>query len=139
MASARDYLILTNNALVNACMGASFQVRFLADFSHRDILIAARDLVYAGHTLYAHPLSGSIKPNRTPYKSVAVSRAPRAFSPEEAEIIAEAILAFDKFAKVAREDDENVKADLRLIDYTLLAGALDFDAAAGFSRIHKQI
>ncbi len=137
MKSARDFLIVTNNALVEACMGDCFRVRLFPELSHREILLNVRDLVYLGHTLYTHPLSGSVKPNRTPFKSVAVSRAPRAFSAEEAGIIAEAIVALDKFGQARRELLESEKKDLQLIDYTLLAGALDFDAAAGLSKINK--
>ena len=92
-------------------------------------------MVYVGHTLYTHPLSGSVKPNETPYKSIAVSKVPHAFSAEQAGIIAECILAADKFPPRTRALSEAVKRDFQLIDYTLLAGALEFDAAAGLSKI----
>ena len=82
----RDYLILTNNPLVVRCLDKWYAIAY-EDVGYRDILVKARDLVYLGHTLYTHPLSGSVKPNETPYKSVVVSKVPHAFSPEQAEII----------------------------------------------------
>lgn len=138
MKSARDLLIVTNNPLVEACMGEQYQTRLFPEGTLREVLVAVRDLVYEGHALYTHPLSGSLKPNETPYKSVAVSKTPKAFSAGEAEMIASAILTLDKFAPRTREIGERAKADFQLVDYTLIAGALDFDAAAGLSKIQKQ-
>ena len=133
--SERDFLILTNNPLVFTCMSDRFRIVFSPELTYREILVKARDLVYIGHTLYTHPLSGSVKPNETPYKSVVVSRVPHVFSPEQAEIISNSIAAFDKFTPRSRVLSEQVQGDFQLIDYTLLAGAVDFDAAAGLSKL----
>ena len=135
MASERDYRILTNNPLVAELMADRYEIAFFQE-SYRQVLVRARDLVYAGHTLYTHPLSGSVKPNETPYKSVVVSRNPREFSPEQAEIMSNAIGAFDKFTPRNRVLTDQLLEDFQLIDYTLLSGAIGFDAAAGLSN-HK--
>jgi hypothetical protein len=66
-----DCLILTNNELVRKILGKQYEIAFFGECSYRDILIKTRDLVYAGHRLYTHPLAGSVKPNETPYRSVA--------------------------------------------------------------------
>ena len=134
MPSERDYLILTNNPLVARCMSDRFTVRLEEDMTYRDILVLARDMVYEGHTLYTHPLSGSVKPNETPYKSVVVSKVPHTFSPEQAEIMGNAIVAFDKFTPRKVVLTDKIREDFQLIDYTLLSGALNFDAAAGLSK-----
>ena len=131
----RDFLIVTNNPLVVACMADRFELRFFEGLSYREILVKVRDLVYIGHTLYTHPLAGSVKPNETPYKSVVVSREPHTFSQEQAEMISNAMTTFDKFTPRNRELSESVLKDFQLIDYTLLAGAVDFDAAAGLSKL----
>ncbi len=138
MKHARDSLILTNNPLLAQCMAGCCEIRFFPECTYREILVKARDLIYAGHALYTHPLSGSVKPNETPYKSVVLSREPHGFSAEQAGIIAECILAADKFPPRARTLAEAVKRDFQLIDYTLLAGAVEFDAAAGLSKIQNQ-
>lgn len=95
----RDYLILTNNPLVPACMEGKglYTIDFRPELSYREILTLVRDKVYLGHTLYTHPLAGSVKPNETPYKSVIVSMVPHQFDSQQAEIIANAIAVFDKF------------------------------------------
>ena len=95
----RDFLILTNNPLVPACMEGRglYTLRFQPERSFREILVEARDLVYAGHVLYTHPLAGSVKPNETPYKSLIVSREAHGFDAQHGEMIASAIAVFDKF------------------------------------------
>ena len=135
MGNERDFLILTNNPLVPACMEGKgkYTIRFCPEKSYREILVMARDMVYAGHTLYTHPLSGSVKPNETPYKSVIVSVEPHGFDSDQGEIMANAIAVFDKFTPIGWNLNERILADFQLIDYTLLAGANNFDAAAGIS------
>lgn len=125
----REILIITNNPLVERCMGGRFQVRLMEELSLRELLVHVRDLVYLGHELLTHPLSGSVKPNETPYKSIALTAQPGKFSPEQAEIIANSIITHDKLAPKRESLDK--RDDFQLIDYTLIAGGLDFDAAAG--------
>ena len=132
----RDHLILTNNPLVSSSLEGRglYTIRFRPERSFREILVEARDLVYAGHILYTHPLAGSVKPNETPYKSLIVSLAPHGFDAQHGELIANAIAVFDKFKPLNRVFSEAVLRDFQLIDYTLLAGAIDFDAQAGLSK-----
>lgn len=135
----RDFLILTNNPLVPACMEGRglYTLRFQPERSFREILVEARDLVYAGHVLYTHPLAGSVKPNETPYKSLIVSREAHGFDAQHGEMIASAIAVFDKFKPLGRTFPPSVLEDFQLIDYTLLAGAIGFDAQAGLSKINR--
>lgn len=42
---------------------------------------------------------------------------------------------FDKFTPKNRELTQKLLEDFQLIDYTLLCGALDYDAVAGLSKI----
>lgn len=135
----RDFLILTNNPLVPACMEGRglYTVRFQPERGFREILVEARDLVYAGHVLYTHPLAGSVKPNETPYKSLIVSREAHGFDAQHGEMIASAIAVFDKFKPLGRTFPPSVLEDFQLIDYTLLAGAIGFDAQAGLSKINR--
>lgn len=133
MESKKDYLILTNNPLTEVCIPPEYCVEF-HDGTARDILIAVRDRIFLGHRLFTHPLSGSIKPNESPYKSVVISRRPQRMEPEEAEIISDSIAVFDKFPPCGRKLSEQVMADFQLIDYSLLCSGLNLDAAAGLSR-----
>ena len=139
LGNPRDYLILTNNPLVRQCMEGRghYTIRFEPERSFREILVEARDLVYAGHILYTHPLAGSVKPNETPYKSLIVSVEPHGFDADHAGLMANAIAVFDKFKPIVRELPERVLRDFQLIDYTLLCGAIGFDAQAGLSKINR--
>ena len=94
-----------------------------------------RDLVYEGYELHTHPIAGSIKPNETPYKSIVVTKKKVGFNMEHANLCANAIITFDKFTPIGWTLPERILQDFQLIDYTLLAGALDFDAAAGLSKL----
>ena len=132
MESRSTYLIITNNPLVVECIPADFAVEY-HDITYREVLVKVRDLVYAGHRLYTHPLAGSVKPNETPYKSVVVSKLPKKMEQDEAMIISSSIETFDKFTPIKRELPERVLKDFRLIDYTLLCGAVGLDAVAGLS------
>ena len=136
-ASERDYLIITNNPLAFECMKDRYQFDYRPEASYREILVVARDMVYMGHTLYTHPLSGSVKPNETPYKSVVVSRVPHGFEADQAEIIANAVVAYDKFKPLGRVLTEKILEDFQLVDYTLISGGIGFDAVAGLSAIKK--
>ena len=136
LGNPRDYLILTNNPLVHECLEGRgyYTIRFEPERSFREILVEARDLVYAGHELYTHPLAGSVKPNETPYKSLVVSLSAHGFDAVNSELIANAIGVFDKFKPLNRTYTESVLRDFQLIDYSLLAGAIGFDAQAGLSK-----
>ena len=138
--NTRDYRILTNNPLVRDCMEGhgDFTIELMEDCSYRDILVKARDLVYRGHTLYTHPLSGSVKPNETPYKSVIVSLVPQEMDMTGCEIISDAIAVADKFPLVYKDFPPEVLRDFQLIDYSLLSGAIDFDTQAGLEHARER-
>ena len=128
MYSPSKYRIITNNPLALRCIPDYYQ-----ECSYREILVTVRDLVYAGHRLYTHPLSGSVKPNETPYKSVVISKTPLGMDLGEAEIMSNSLVTFDKFTPKKIPLTEQVLRDFQLIDYTLLCGALGLDAVAGLS------
>ena len=132
MESVSTYLVVTNNPLVAECLPKNYAVDY-ENITYREILVKVRDLVYAGHRLYTHPLSGSVKPNETPYKSIVISKKPKKMEAMEAAIISDSLETFDKFTPIKRELPERVLKDFRLIDYTLLCGAVGLDAVAGLS------
>lgn len=67
------FVIVTNNPKVRDELGQEFDVDY-ADITYREILCKVRDMIYEGHKLLTHPLSGSVKPNETPYKSILVAK-----------------------------------------------------------------
>lgn len=137
MKPGHRYRIVTNNPLVRDCLSDWYQIDY-HDISFREILVMVRDLVYAGHQLYTHPIAGSVKPNETPYKSIVVDKAPGTFSMDEANLMANALITFDKFKPLNVVYSDYHLQDFQLIDYTLLCGALDVDAVAGLSKANPK-
>ena len=62
---------------------------------------------------------------------------PHGFDQQHGELMASAIAVFDKFRPIVRELPERVLRDFQLIDYTLLSGAIGFDAEAGLRRVQE--
>lgn len=139
MKRSHDYQIITNNPLVARCLGAYYDVALYGQDGYRDILVRVRDLVYAGHKLYTHPISGSVKPNETPYRSVVVSKATYPADMTQLEMISNSLITYDKFTPRRRVITDQMREDFQLIDYTLLCGALDVDAAAGLVNDPRKI
>ena len=125
MKRSHDYQIITNNPLVSRCLAPYYDIALYESDSYRDILVRVRDLVYAGHRLYTHPISGSVKPNETPYRSVVVSRAVYPMDMEQLQLAGSSLATFDKFTPRKRVITDAMREDFQLIDYTLLCGALE--------------
>ena len=125
----RDFLILTNNPLVVSCMEGRglYTIEFHPEKSYREILVMARDKVYGGHTLYTHPLSGSVKPNETPFRSVALPAETGSVDMESLELIEGALGMLRQFKpRFQRGEDAPpaMREDFAEIDYRLIDGAI---------------
>lgn len=118
-----DYLILTNNPLVLKKLDGRRNVIY-KKISYEDILKEVRDRVHEGYTLLTHPLSGSVKPNETPYKSVMMGAKKGNVDPEALRIIEFAISSCEKFQVKYDKYHEDVYEDFQVIDWTLLESAL---------------
>lgn len=90
-------IIVTNNILVKEKYEDRFEVVYLEDMNYLNILYYVRDRIHEGHELLTHPLSGSIKPNETPYKSIIISKIPQNLDEEGLIILEESILTTKKF------------------------------------------
>lgn len=115
--------ILTNNPLVTERLGPDVPVEYL-QCSYKSLLEAARDRIHLGARLLSHPLSGSVKPGETPYKSVILTKGKGDVDEQSLELIENAILACAKFQQRCDRYPPSVDLDCRLIDWTLLEGAL---------------
>ncbi len=120
-------MILTNNPYVaehyQEKTAEDLEVRFL-DTSIEGVMLKTRDYIHKGHTLLSHPLSGSVKPHETPYKSVMISASAKAsVDLESLEIIEASIACCKKFQMMERPHPEHL-ADFQLIDFTLIFDSL---------------
>lgn len=70
---------------------------YLEGKSYLEVLEAARDIIHEGHELLTHPLSGSVKPYETPYKSIALSEKTGDLNLQSLGIIEESIATAKKF------------------------------------------
>ena len=101
-------LIITNNSKVKEYYEGIYEILFL-EVKYREVLINARDRIHNGHKLLTHPLSGSIKPGETPYKSLIISKeAGKTLDLNSLEMIESAIAVHDKFMTRCRYRDSSI-------------------------------
>lgn len=123
-------LIISNNPKVKKEMNnLKFEGNFEFDgkTEYLDVLYRARNLIHLGHTLLTHPLSGSIKPSETPYKSLVLSEKPEKLDYQSMEIIEDSIEMAKKMIEGSRKRvyTDRIRDDFQLVDYTLLKNALE--------------
>ena len=119
-------IIITNNVLVHDKYNERMEMIYLEDLSYLDVLIFIRDKIHEGHTLLTHPLSGSIKPNETPFKSAAISFEKGKLDLQSLEIIDSSIATAKKFieGKTTPNWTKEILEDFMLIDFNLIDGAV---------------
>ena len=123
MEKDKRLIIITNNPMVRDEFSEKYQVDY-QDISFEEILKKVRDKVHLGHQLLTHPLSGSVKPNETPYKSIMISTKLGKSDFDAMEIIENAIHACSKFEFRSDKYAEQVYKDFQYVDHTLISSAL---------------
>ena len=122
------YRIVTNNSLCRDKYQELIPVDFLEGKGYMDVLLAVRDYIQKGWRLETHPMTGSLKPNQTPYKSIMVSDLPREqeeFYSQEM-TIENSILSCRKFLEIKQTPDwsEEIRKDFMIVDLSLIEGAI---------------
>ena len=117
------YMVITNNPIVRSRLDDIHEVIYL-ELSYEELLKVVRDRIYEGHRLLTHPLSGSVKPKETPYKSVLISERKEKVDGESVRLIENAILVCQKFQDKSKYYKEEVYKDFQLVDWTLLESGL---------------
>ncbi len=120
---SKDYMVITNNPLVLDKLKETHHIIY-RDISYEEILREVRDRIHEGHRLLSHPLSGSVKPNETPYKSIMISEGKGEVDEGSVKLIENAIQACRKFIFKSDLYEESVYDDFQLIDWTLLESGL---------------
>lgn len=93
------------------------------EVGYEDILKVARDEIHQGAILLSHPLSGSVKPKETPYKSLMLKKG-KGLDEQSVQIIESAIQTCKKFQDKSELYSKNVWLDFQLIDWGLIEGAM---------------
>ena len=88
------------------------------------VFTAVRDAIHKGARLVSHPLSGSIKPNVSPYKSIAVETIGGSLHYDSLRAIEDAIAALKRLGVKNRFFTEEVLEDFRVIDLDIISNVL---------------
>lgn len=115
------YEILTNNPQVRAQYPRA-AVFVAGDVSQ--VFCRARDRVHGGAVLISHPLSGSVKPNESPYKSVLVSVEEGLLDMDSLALIEGAVETLRKLGQKHRPYTPAMLDDFQVIDLDLVQSAL---------------
>jgi len=116
-----EMIVITNNPMVRDGLAGrdGCTVRF-SPVTYRQVLCLARDEIHLGRRLLTHPLSGSVKPGETPYKSLAVSADVGALDFDSLALIEKSIDTCDKFPIREKSKVEALQNDFQTIDWTLI-------------------
>ncbi|ACV23532.1 hypothetical protein Shel_25250 [Slackia heliotrinireducens DSM 20476] len=118
------YFVLTNNPMVQEEVAPGTKVVFKA-VGFKQILEEAARYIEGGHQLLTHPLSGSVKPGETPYKSMLLANeAAETMDSASVRLISSAIAACDKFTDKSQAYNEQTLRDLQVVDLSLISGAM---------------
>ena len=122
------YRIVTNNRLCRDKYGSQVEMDYLENGSYLDVLLKVKDYIQKGWCLETHPMTGSLKPNQTPYKSVMISNRPvdrEDFYNQEI-TMENSVSICQKFQAIRKTPDwpEHLREDYREVDLSLIEGAL---------------
>ncbi len=122
----KNDLIVTNNPYVVEKFKDEYEITFLEGVDLIEVMMYVRERIHEGHELKTHPLSGSVKPNETPYKTILISRKKGDLDMSGVSIIEESINTVNKFYSDKKTPlwTEQVLDDFRVIDLSLIENAL---------------
>ncbi len=126
---SKAMIVITNNPKVKDYYEGKFKMIYI-EGTFRDVLIETRNKVHAGHKLLTHPLTGSIKPNETPYKSIVITASAESSTDlKSLQIIENGLATEEKFSKMKRSDrgekaSAQMKEDFQEVDFSLIKSAL---------------
>jgi len=129
---ANKYQIVTNNPMVAEAFGERCHIVFLEHGSDRDVIETVRDLVHQHHRVLTAPLSGSVKPWETPYRSVMVSTSKgSAIDTTSLELVEFALTVIRQSKERLATTKPSIDRDFQTIDLSLIESALPSAEAIG--------
>lgn len=91
--------------------------------TYEEVLIKVRDFVYDRHVLLTHPQASSLKPNQTPYRSVAVYPKGDEDNTKDIMLIEKCIETYRQWQDIAPTPtnyEERVANDFKTIDLSVV-------------------
>jgi hypothetical protein len=121
-----SFIIITNNDMVYNKYKDQYNIE-LYDCSIKEVMLKVRDRIHEGYKLLTHPLSSSIKPNESLFKSIMISDEKSVLDYDSLLIIENGIMTCDKFNKIKYNIvyTDRIIEDFKLIDLTVLESALN--------------
>ena len=123
------YIIVTNNPITAQKADEVHELCYCEGESLLDTLLAVRAKVHEGYKLATHPLTSSLKPNETPYKTVLLYPKQGELCLDSLALIEGAIRVHDTFAQSARPRNlaqlrQDIRDDFAVIDYDMVRPAV---------------
>ena len=120
-------IILTNNSKVNDKYKSKFEIELIEKSGYLNILYEARNMIYQGYRLLTHPMSSSLKPNQTKFRSIILQKNQNNLDTESILMIERAIESAEKFLKFKKTPDwdEKILDDFRTVDMSMIEGVLN--------------
>ncbi len=121
-----SFIIITNNDMVYNKYKDQYNIE-LYDCSIKEVMLKVRDRIHEGYKLLTHPLSSSIKPNESLFKSIMISDEKSVLDYDSLLIIENGIMTCDKFNKIKYNIvyTDRIIEDFKLIDLTVLESTLN--------------
>lgn len=119
--------IVTNNDYVRDKYKDDFDMIYVDKVdNYTGVLLKARDLIHKGYKLLTHPLSGSVKPNETPFKTIILEKG-KGLDQDGLIIIEEAIGTINKFLNIEKTPDYNERVidDCKVIDLSIIDNTIN--------------
>lgn len=119
--------IVTNNDYVRDKYKDDFDMIYVDKVdNYTGVLLKARDLIHGGYKLLTHPLSGSVKPNETPFKTIILEKG-TGLDQDGLIIIEESIATINKFLNIEKTPDYNERVidDCKVIDLSIIDNTIN--------------
>ena len=122
------YRCLTNNPMLLLERGVD-RVEF-HPVSVPELFALVQMELKQGYRLLSHPLTGSIRPDITPYKSILISDRPTGPDPEGEKVLAQAIRYTEDLFGMSEKPpsarwDSQTREDFQYVDRSLIRTALE--------------
>ncbi len=124
--------IITNNERVVEKYSKLYDVE-VVDGGYLDVLTKVRDYIHSGYVLLSHPLSGSIKPGETPFKSIMISKGADDYDSEG--LISDAILMASRMIDESKvkEYTDKLLDDFSIVDFDVISSAIESHTQFGIN------
>lgn len=121
-------IVVTNNPKVEKKIKEYKKIKliYLENGKYMDVLKKVRDEVHIGARILTHPLTSSLKPNETPYKSIVIEKNDK-IDFESIKIISNSIEVAEKFLKIENKNIyiEKILRDFQTIDLSTIMSGIE--------------